>query len=318
MSYSKLNYHKLSPDPIDPTGQAKVYHCCLCGKKLSSFSSLDRHILIHFGKRPFLCEVCGQTFTRNEDMHRHLRGHTGQKPFECKICNLGYTRKDYLLKHVKNMHKKNSKENARDHIIIHEGDDGSNSFAKPSRDSFLLARHDTLYENDVMTGAPTIFPPTPTSLLAFIPFKPFDVEYKEIEKIKSEESDEAPLNLSKHAIDTLVNEKMKATNEQDLKTHSKYNNNLTYLESMSRKTDIMPSFPIARFPFTFPFLHGSPDAPFGPPNLVLNAINPATFPFNPMHLAAIIAAKSAAALHSLNHMQDLAAQRGFKLLTFRN
>eukprot|EP00090_Calanus_glacialis_P046003 TRINITY_DN8821_c0_g1_i1.p1 TRINITY_DN8821_c0_g1~~TRINITY_DN8821_c0_g1_i1.p1 ORF type:complete len:1154 (-),score=219.81 TRINITY_DN8821_c0_g1_i1:142-3603(-) len=556
------NEVKPTPDPTDPTGQAKVYHCCLCGKMLSSFSSLDRHMLVHSGERPFSCEVCGQTFTTNGNMHRHrrthnirdscesdgsggsagkkmrkrkapsmmspidklpntnidrdesyaplrcpicsehffselslevhvislhpgkeircddcshpcptynyfklhrnmfhfklgsvagfpplppqtpyngslpllvasqekahhsplvipshfspvkreqpdldisvdlnssfcsengqqdddpvlkemklkgefpcrlcssvfpnlralkghnkehllippfecnvgtcqyntsdksnllqhMRGHTGQKPFECKICNFGFTTKANCERHVKNKHNKNSKEDVRDHIIIHEGDDESNSFAEPSRDSFLLGRHDTSYENDVMTGAQTIFPPTPPRSSAFIPYRPFDVEHKEIEKIKSEEGDEAPLDLSKPAIDTLVNEKMKATNLHDLKTDAKDNNNLPYLESMSQKTDIMPSFPNARFPFTLPFFNGSPAAPLWPPNLGLNAMNPAAFPFNPMHLAALLAAKNeefkknaealqvketAAALHNLNHMQDLAAQRGF-------
>ena len=62
-------------DPNDPTGQAKVYFCCLCGKMLSSFSSLDRHMLVHSGERPFSCDLCGQTFTTNGNMHRHKRTH---------------------------------------------------------------------------------------------------------------------------------------------------------------------------------------------------------------------------------------------------
>ena len=69
------NEVKPSPDPNDPTGQAKVYYCCLCGKMLSSFSSLDRHMLVHSGERPFSCEKCGQTFTTNGNMHRHKRTH---------------------------------------------------------------------------------------------------------------------------------------------------------------------------------------------------------------------------------------------------
>lgn len=69
------NEVKPSPDPNDPTGQAKVYYCCLCGKMLSSFSSLDRHMLVHSGERPFSCELCGQTFTTNGNMHRHKRTH---------------------------------------------------------------------------------------------------------------------------------------------------------------------------------------------------------------------------------------------------
>ena len=67
-------------DPNDPTGQSKVYFCCLCGKMLSSFSSLDRHMLVHSGERPFSCELCGQTFTTNGNMHRHKRTHGTRNP----------------------------------------------------------------------------------------------------------------------------------------------------------------------------------------------------------------------------------------------
>ena len=87
------NEVKPSPDPADPTGQAKVYNCCLCGKMLSSFSSLDRHMLVHSGERPFSCAFCGQTFTTNGNMHRHQRTHglktPGDGDAEGKIPNCG-------------------------------------------------------------------------------------------------------------------------------------------------------------------------------------------------------------------------------------
>ena len=151
MSYSKQNFHKPSPEPFDPTAQAK--------KMQSFFSSLNKHKHIHSGKRPFLCEVCGKTYITKGDMNRHLKGHTRQLFFECKICNIGYSRKVNFEKHVKTKHKKNSNENLRDHIIIHEEDDESYSFAKLSQD--FLVTHDTSYENDAPSGASTIFPMTP-------------------------------------------------------------------------------------------------------------------------------------------------------------
>ncbi len=86
------NEVKPCPDPNDPTGQAKVYYCCLCGKMLSSFSSLDRHMLVHSGERPFSCELCGQTFTTNGNMHRHKRTHSAKELAEFNEANGGISK----------------------------------------------------------------------------------------------------------------------------------------------------------------------------------------------------------------------------------
>ncbi|KAJ8949254.1 hypothetical protein NQ318_022767 [Aromia moschata] len=54
----------------------KGYTCRICLKVLSSSSSLDRHVLVHSGERPFHCKYCGDTFTTNGNMHRHMRTHS--------------------------------------------------------------------------------------------------------------------------------------------------------------------------------------------------------------------------------------------------
>uniref|UniRef100_A0A8C1AS41 Ras-responsive element-binding protein 1 n=2 Tax=Cyprinus carpio carpio TaxID=630221 RepID=A0A8C1AS41_CYPCA len=51
------------------------HSCSICGKALSSASSLDRHMLVHSGERPYKCVRCGQTFTTNGNMHRHMKIH---------------------------------------------------------------------------------------------------------------------------------------------------------------------------------------------------------------------------------------------------
>lgn len=51
------------------------HSCSICRKSLSSASSLDRHMLVHSGERPYKCNVCGQTFTTNGNMHRHMKIH---------------------------------------------------------------------------------------------------------------------------------------------------------------------------------------------------------------------------------------------------
>lgn len=52
--------------------------CSICAKQLSSASSLDRHMLIHSGERPFKCRICSMAFTTNGNMHRHFVSSRGQ------------------------------------------------------------------------------------------------------------------------------------------------------------------------------------------------------------------------------------------------
>nr|CAD7407068.1 unnamed protein product [Timema cristinae] len=60
---------------VYPLACLKNYTCRICGKGLSSSSSLDRHVLVHSGERPFKCMTCGVAFTTNGNMHRHMRTH---------------------------------------------------------------------------------------------------------------------------------------------------------------------------------------------------------------------------------------------------
>ncbi|XP_022082245.1 ras-responsive element-binding protein 1-like isoform X2 [Acanthaster planci] len=57
------------------TSDGTMHSCKLCGKKLSSTSSLDRHMLIHSGERPHKCPICPMSFTTNGNMRRHIRTH---------------------------------------------------------------------------------------------------------------------------------------------------------------------------------------------------------------------------------------------------
>ncbi|KAM7350472.1 zinc finger protein pebbled [Cochliomyia hominivorax] len=56
-------------------GHTENFTCRICSKVLSSASSLDRHVLVHTGERPFNCKYCHLTFTTNGNMHRHMRTH---------------------------------------------------------------------------------------------------------------------------------------------------------------------------------------------------------------------------------------------------
>ncbi|XP_012266949.2 ras-responsive element-binding protein 1 [Athalia rosae] len=73
-----------SPRSSDGSAAEDECSCRVCGKVLSSASSLDRHILVHSGERPFKCRLCGLAFTTNGNMHRHIRtAHGGSSPNSC-------------------------------------------------------------------------------------------------------------------------------------------------------------------------------------------------------------------------------------------
>lgn len=69
------NNNITSPEHSQLSTIGKGFICSICGKVLSSSSSLDRHVLVHSGERPFKCQICGFSFTTNGNMHRHMRTH---------------------------------------------------------------------------------------------------------------------------------------------------------------------------------------------------------------------------------------------------
>ncbi|XP_078256946.1 uncharacterized protein znf821 [Rhinoraja longicauda] len=49
-------------------GDTKGFICSACGSTLSCISSLDKHMLIHDGEKPYHCAVCGQLFTTKDNL----------------------------------------------------------------------------------------------------------------------------------------------------------------------------------------------------------------------------------------------------------
>ncbi|CAH1777944.1 unnamed protein product [Owenia fusiformis] len=138
--YTKQNmrYHmdfNHGPSSVNMSNSNKhtSYKCDVCGKYLSSSTSLKIHYRRHTGEKPFKCsicayssitktlldnhlqthnregkrfpcEVCSKLFYTKENMQSHLVIHSGEKPYSCTICHMKFAHKSSVWYHRRKHH----------------------------------------------------------------------------------------------------------------------------------------------------------------------------------------------------------------------
>ena len=81
----------------------KVLHCELCNKPFPDQSSLDRHVRIHTGEKPYICPYCGHGFAHKSNMTKHIKMGQAQTNL-CRSCGKQFTSRCEMRKHVCSVH----------------------------------------------------------------------------------------------------------------------------------------------------------------------------------------------------------------------
>ncbi|OAF69896.1 hypothetical protein A3Q56_02365 [Intoshia linei] len=136
----------------NPSETPNYNQCTICNKILSSQSSLDRHMLVHSGERPFECCYCTMTFTTNGNMHRHMRIHSKDQtePIhkhasgKCSLTSSKYAKMTNT--DIINL-KKNSKSLTSDDIKL-SSKERISPLKRNWTNLFLKTSESTVYKND--------------------------------------------------------------------------------------------------------------------------------------------------------------------------
>ena len=76
------------------------YSCDICGLKVLSISSLNKHKKRAHSSDEFPCPVCGKLFKHKSNLKDHVRlVHEKIRKYQCSLCGLKFSERRYLRKH---------------------------------------------------------------------------------------------------------------------------------------------------------------------------------------------------------------------------
>ncbi|XP_078583584.1 uncharacterized protein LOC144866176 isoform X1 [Branchiostoma floridae x Branchiostoma japonicum] len=109
------------------TGE-KPFGCCLCSYRTTCEKYLRTHMQKHTGlESPYVCEHCGYTTGSKPALIGHIRIHTGEKPYICDVCGYRTRTSSRMNGHVRIHTNKRSyrcgqctyRANRRDSLVRH-------------------------------------------------------------------------------------------------------------------------------------------------------------------------------------------------------
>ncbi|XP_022210652.2 zinc finger protein weckle [Drosophila obscura] len=92
------------------THSATIYECKICGLKLKTRRTFNKHKIVHSDKRQYKCELCGAEFKRTKTLKSHLILHTGIRPYKCNFCDKDFSNGSNCRSHKRKAHPKELEE----------------------------------------------------------------------------------------------------------------------------------------------------------------------------------------------------------------
>ena len=102
LTIPSINSPRAKSPPPAP-GEKRI-KCPECSVTLKRQATLERHMLIHRGIKPYECSVCKRRFRQKHHLQSHEMLHTGERPHSCILCSKRFRMRHHLLEHERSSH----------------------------------------------------------------------------------------------------------------------------------------------------------------------------------------------------------------------